>query len=371
MTGTVRTDFLVRVADVGDALAALAGGADRIGLAESRGPLAPDAIRAILRAVGGRCPVSAPLSAIAAAPQEAARTLAACGVDTVEIPVDDDAVACLAAVRAALPSLRAVARLHVAGQPNLSGLGALAEAGFRGVMLMPARRPAPRLIDRPGIEVLSQFVEAAQRRGLEAGFGGGLEAPDVPRMLALSPDVLDFHSHLCRDDDATQPLDPGRIAMMRGLIPRQPTPPASRPMIGEGETHPLAADKVFVRDFIIEAGIGAYGHEYRKAQRMRFNVEADLVRIADDVADMRDIFSYDVIVDAIRLATRRHALLVEKVALDVAAASLRDPRVRRVRVRVEKLDILNGSVGVEIERTASRDDRAALQAAQGPAIFKP
>ena len=42
----------------------------------------------------------------------------------------------------------------------------------------------------------------------------------------------------------------------------------------------------------------------------------------------------------------------ERIAQDVAEATLRDPRVRRVRVRVEKLDVLPGSVGVEIEREA-------------------
>jgi hypothetical protein len=35
---------------------------------------------------------------------------------------------------------------------------------------------------------------------------------------------------------------------------------------------------------------------------------------------------------------------------------LRDPRVRRVRVRVEKLDVIEGGVGVEIARERVDDE---------------
>ena len=53
---------------------------------------------------------------------------------------------------------------------------------------------------------------------------------------------------------------------------------------------------------------------------------------------------------------RGHVNLVETMAEDIAAMCLEDPRVRSVRVRVEKLDILENaeSVGVEIERFNSR-----------------
>jgi len=48
-----------------------------------------------------------------------------------------------------------------------------------------------------------------------------------------------------------------------------------------------------------------------------------------------------------------HVKLVETMAEEIAAAALRDRRVKRVRVRVEKLDIIEGAVGVEIEREQS------------------
>ena len=75
------------------------------------------------------------------------------------------------------------------------------------------------------------------------------------------------------------------------------------------------------------------------------------------------IFSYDVIMDAIRLVIGRgHADFVETLAEGVAEIILRHPRVRHVRVRVEKLDVIAGAVGVEIRReraSAASDGRLA------------
>jgi dihydroneopterin aldolase len=66
---------------------------------------------------------------------------------------------------------------------------------------------------------------------------------------------------------------------------------------------------------------------------------------------MRDVLSYDVITDGIRLMTSDgHVALVETLAERIASFVLDHPRVLRVTVRVEKLDVGPGRVGVEIER---------------------
>ena len=328
---------------------ALAHGADRIGLTDARGPLSIETVAAIVATVERRCPVSASPQVLGARDsREACGLLAKAGVDILEFANEAGLVERFAALRAKYPALGAVVRFR--SDDPTSPLGQYAEAGFQGAVLKGSVEGV-RLIEAPGIEALSAFVDAAQRRGLTAWIGGALEAPDVPRLLALAPDVLAFRRSVCHGGKQNASLDPARIALMRDLIPRGMLP--GRGEIDAQVSAQLGADKVFVRDFVVQAGIGAYRFEHRAPQRMRFNVEADLAPIPTTVADMRDVFSYDVIVDAIRLATRRHVLLVERVALDVAEATLRDPRVKRVRVRVEKLDILDGSVGVEIERSST------------------
>ena len=67
---------------------------------------------------------------------------------------------------------------------------------------------------------------------------------------------------------------------------------------------------------------------------------------------MRDVFSYDLIRDGIRmLVDAGHVALVETLAERVAAMVLAHARVAKVSVQVEKLDAGSGIVGVAIERT--------------------
>jgi dihydroneopterin aldolase len=207
---------------------------------------------------------------------------------------------------------------------------------------------------------LETFVTRCHARGLIAGLAGALEAPDVPRLLPLNPDLLGFRSALCRAGNRKGELDAHAIAVIRGLIPAQNARGATdnidwrlraaRGYTVGGESE-AKTDRVFVRDFVVKAKIGAYSHERHTEQRLRFNIEADVHRPDLKAGDMREVFSYDTIRDAIELILARgHVALVEKLAQDIAEQVLRDPRVLGVVVRIEKLDIVPGSVGVEIRR---------------------
>ena len=118
-----------------------------------------------------------------------------------------------------------------------------------------------------------------------------------------------------------------------------------------GHESQAKTDRVFIRDFVVKANIGAYSHERGIEQRLRFNVDVDVRRPDLKSGDMREVFSYDTIRDAITLMLARgHVELVEKLAEDIADQVLRDARVLGVTIRIEKLDIVPGAVGVEIRR---------------------
>ncbi|MCC7282844.1 MAG: dihydroneopterin aldolase [Acetobacteraceae bacterium] len=118
---------------------------------------------------------------------------------------------------------------------------------------------------------------------------------------------------------------------------------------------------VFVRDLVLQAVIGAHAHEGHVRQPVRINVD---LGVDDDGASPRSraavgrdelsrVVDYGKIAAAVReIVAERHVRLVETLAERIAEAALADPRVRLVRVRVEKLAALAdaGSVGVEIER---------------------
>ncbi len=176
----------------------------------------------------------------------------------------------------------------------------------------------------------------------------------------MRPDVLGFRGALCYAHDRQGAIDPHAVALIRDLIPRErPDTDASpkidwrllaRGLIG-GRDNEGELDHVFVRDFVVSAQIGAYDFERGIRQRVVFDVEVLVRRAGAHADDMRSIFSYDVILDAIRLVIGRgHVDFVETLAEEVAAVLLQHARVRSVRVGIRKLDVIEGAVGVEIRR---------------------
>jgi dihydroneopterin aldolase len=77
---------------------------------------------------------------------------------------------------------------------------------------------------------------------------------------------------------------------------------------------------------------------------------------------MREVFSYDTIRDAIELILARgHVALVEKLAEELSEQVMRDARVLAVVIRIEKLDIVPGAVGVEIRRERPKSSASVHQ----------
>lgn len=112
---------------------------------------------------------------------------------------------------------------------------------------------------------------------------------------------------------------------------------------------------VFIRDLVLSCIIGVHRHEQLRAQRVRINLDLAVREGRDLHDDLANVVCYERIANAVRaLLSSRHIKLLETLAEEIAAICLLDTRVRSVRVRVEKLDIMPdvASVGVEIERFA-------------------
>ncbi|MBM3486369.1 MAG: dihydroneopterin aldolase [Alphaproteobacteria bacterium] len=118
-----------------------------------------------------------------------------------------------------------------------------------------------------------------------------------------------------------------------------------------------AAPRIYamiVRDLVLNCLIGVHRHERDGVQRVRINLELDVVeddRPRDD--RLAHVLDYEVVLGRIRAAvTAGHVNLVETLAERIAAICLDYRTVAAVRVRVEKLDVFEdaASVGVEIRR---------------------
>jgi dihydroneopterin aldolase len=130
------------------------------------------------------------------------------------------------------------------------------------------------------------------------------------------------------------------------------------------------ADRISLRDYVVEVEIGAFEAERDTTQRVRFNVVVEVAPPEDPLDDDVDrILSYDTLIDAINTELSAERLnLLETLAERVADAILRDPRAARAFVRIEKLDRVPGALGVEIVR--SRQD-VADTAAPAPEAMRP
>ncbi|HEY1736936.1 MAG TPA: (5-formylfuran-3-yl)methyl phosphate synthase [Methylovirgula sp.] len=367
--------MLASVADAAEAEIAIIEGADIIDLKDPlEGPLGalPEAtVRTIVAATAGRRPVSAVAGNLEMKPSvlvEAAEALAATGADYVKIGFFPwpDLQACIDALAPIAARVRLIAVLFADLKPDLSLLSRFAAARFAGVMLDTAEKGKGRLLDVMSIPALQNFVETCRDLQLGCGLAGSLEPPDVVRLLPLAPALLGFRGALCIERDRKARLDATHVKLVRDLIPRERVVKSGsddanvdlRLLAARGYAQEARAetDRLFVHDLILPVFIGAYDFERGKEQRVRFCIDVDIRRSQHHAEDMRDVFSYDVIVDTIRLIlSRGHIDLVETLAERIADALLAYPRVFRVIARVEKLDIIEGRVGVEITRERSAE----------------
>jgi 7,8-dihydroneopterin aldolase/epimerase/oxygenase len=120
-------------------------------------------------------------------------------------------------------------------------------------------------------------------------------------------------------------------------------------------TAPAAAYTVTVRGLVLMCSIGIRRREREQRQRVRISV--DLVAAPAAVfpgEDRRRVVNYEKVVAAIReIARSGHIDLCEGFAERICTACFADPRVERVRVWVEKLDVFPDAegVGAMLERT--------------------
>lgn len=119
--------------------------------------------------------------------------------------------------------------------------------------------------------------------------------------------------------------------------------------------HPLLADcrRIFLRNCMLSARIGAYGHERQAAQKLVVNVDVYIPLSASTPANDRlaEVVDYSFILKAINnLLSRGHINLQETFCDALAGRLLAHPAVKAVRVSTEKPDAYEHaeSVGVEV-----------------------
>ena len=117
--------------------------------------------------------------------------------------------------------------------------------------------------------------------------------------------------------------------------------------------------KVLIKDLVLNMLVGIHNFEKKKKQRVRFNliINIDQNLIPND-KDLKSIVNYEQIIKTItKITSRKHYLLLETLAEKIFLKLFENPRIKKILLRIEKLDIIKNatSVGIELEKTRSNE----------------
>ena len=111
-------------------------------------------------------------------------------------------------------------------------------------------------------------------------------------------------------------------------------------------------DQIYIKDYICNAEIGVFESEYGRKQRLRFNIILSLDYKNLNVSDnLEDVVSYEIIVNAInRHLSEKRLNLLETLAKKISHSCLEVEQVKKIEIHIEKLDKIDGSLGVRLIR---------------------
>ena len=113
--------------------------------------------------------------------------------------------------------------------------------------------------------------------------------------------------------------------------------------------------KILIRDLVLKISVGIHDFEKKKKQRVKFNLDinTDPGLVPDD-NNLNSIINYeDVIKNIKKITNKKHYLLLETLAEKIFLKLFENIRVKKVKLRIEKLDVFKNtsSVGIEIEKS--------------------
>ena len=112
--------------------------------------------------------------------------------------------------------------------------------------------------------------------------------------------------------------------------------------------------KVIITDLVFDTLIGIHDFEKEKKQQVKFNIEIDITPLLKAVEnDLKSIVNYENIISKIKLIThKKHYNLLETLAEDIFTNLFLNKNIIKVKLRIEKPEIIKNtsSVGIEITK---------------------
>ena len=114
--------------------------------------------------------------------------------------------------------------------------------------------------------------------------------------------------------------------------------------------------KVIIKNLILNIFVGIHNFEKKKKQRVRFNIEINTdPNLKPNNKDLSTILNYETVINNIKAQARKqHHKLLEDLAENIFKIIFQNRIVKKVNLRIEKLDIIKNSESVGIDFSKNR-----------------
>ena len=117
--------------------------------------------------------------------------------------------------------------------------------------------------------------------------------------------------------------------------------------------------KILIKDLVLKMLVGIHNFEKKKKQRVKFNLIINIDQnLAPNDKDLKSIVNYEQVIKVInKIIARKHYPLLETLAEKIFDKLFENMRIKKILLRIEKLDVIKNtsSVGIELEKTRSNE----------------
>ena len=116
--------------------------------------------------------------------------------------------------------------------------------------------------------------------------------------------------------------------------------------------------KVSIKNLILKISVGLHDFEKKKKQRVRFNIDISTdSNIKPNNNNISSIVNYEDTINKITYITeKKHHELLEDLAENIFDIIFKSKIVKKVKLKLEKLDIIKETESVGIEVSKKRDE---------------
>ena len=114
--------------------------------------------------------------------------------------------------------------------------------------------------------------------------------------------------------------------------------------------------KVLISDLTLLMSIGIHDFEKIKKQEVKFNINIDINPLLTPIENkLNSIVNYETVVkDVTRLTKNKHYELLETLAEDIFFILFKNTNIKKIKLKIEKTQIIKNTSSVGIEITKKR-----------------